>query len=231
MRGPFLHLTQAIEQRAAAWPESNERVASFSASHNRYSAVADVLFDDIAWDESLAGLIPDVLVSPSVRHSTKVMLRYCELAALSAGDGGMELDDLHAHMTDDRSFEPLALIASQPNRLASRVETDFEIRDYGYTPGAYARSKFVFKDGRLTLHDLEGSLITNKVNMITEGHEVYDGKCTAHHNNALHPIYKNLVEICAKDTQLFARTLDEAANPPKVKEPESLVVRRLMGIE
>lgn len=231
MRGPFLHLTEAIEQRVATWPESNERVASFTASHSRYSAVADVLYDDIAWDESLTGLIPDRLLSPSVRHSTKVMLRYCELAAMSAGDSGMTLPDLHAHMVDDRSFEPLALIASQPNRLASRVETDFEIRDYGYSPGAYARSKFVFEDGRLTLQDLQGSLIRNTLNMIAEEHEVYDGKCVAHHNDALHPIYKSLVEVCAKDTQLFARTLDEAVNPSEVKQPESPIVRRILGIE
>jgi hypothetical protein len=137
------------------------------------------------------------------------MLRYCEIAALSykvhqTGNA----DQLRDLMMTDQSFQPLGWIASTPNDLAFRVEQDFELRTFMVPPHSHTIEKFHFTDKGLDLgEDIHDSFALHEYEIRQEKGDLPQGKCPAHHHDALQPIYKSFVKICAQDHNLFPLTL------------------------
>ena len=200
----FTTISSGISEAAVAWQDTGSELTLIDQESDRYAHVSDILIDRISTDYPS---LPDRLTNHNIRHSLKVMLRYCQIAAHAARRDDQSNDELLRLMQDPRSFEPLAAIATQQSRLASRIETDFELRSYGRPVYSYILKKYILNKGYIELDGLEHSALMNRIDMAQEGHPVIAGQCPAHQANVLQPILGSLSLICYKDPDLFPRTL------------------------
>ena len=201
----FAAMSSGISEAAITWPDTGSELILIDKESDRYAHVSDMLLDRISTDYPS---LPDRLTNHTVRHSLKVMLRYCQIAAHAARRDDQGNDELLRIMQDPRSFEPLSAIATQQSKLATRVETDYELRSYGRPVYPYILGKYALDKGYVELDGLEHSTLINRINMAQEGHSITAGQCPAHQADVLQPILGSLSLICYKDPDLFNRTIE-----------------------
>lgn len=204
MTKPFDTFVKKLDAVAQEWPSFHIATAAPEAAHVRYKAVADAAVDEVA----ASGGVPERLTNGSARHGCKVLTRYCQIAAELAARESYDLEKLRALLEDDRTFESLVPIATIQNRLASRAESDIGLNLHSYPTDEQTLGHYTIDDGYVAVPDLDHIIVRNRLDMLDEGKDLYDGQCAAHANHALKPIFHAFITICARDENLFARSLD-----------------------
>ena len=202
-RGPFEQFTAQLQVTAETWPERHEAVQE-TVLQSAYESMASVALQEVAREQPQ---LPDMLTNHNAQHGANVIARYLQFSALAAKRDGIALNALSGILHDDRSFKPLATIATTQNKLAHRTEVDYGLGTHASSGDFYVRDRYQIVDGAITLSDLDTTVAIHRYQLSAEGKELYDGECAAHRSNSLKKIYHSFVTICARDQALFPLTL------------------------
>lgn len=212
-RHDFVAFERNMRRVADEWPGLKPEEVD-RAKMTPYAAASNTVVRQM---KDLAGhSIHNKMTNLGAEHGSRVIGRYCHIAALVANREGFDKNELVAMLDRDSSFEPLGAIASLQDDVAYRVEVDMGIGTYILRPEhlqPYVDQYQVGQDGGLEVPSLD-EIIINKVAEIALEGRLENGKmCPAHANRLLQPIYRHFVRICANDPILFDQTLATRSYP------------------
>lgn len=202
-RGPFEQFTTQLQVTAETWPERHEAIQETSLQ-SAYESMAGIALQEVAREQPQ---LPDILTNHNAQHGANVIARYLQFSALAAKRDGVALDALPDILHNDRSFDPLATIATTQNKLAHRTEVDYGLGTHASSGDLYVRDRYQIVDGAIALADLDTTVAIHRYQLSAEGKILYDGECAAHRSDSLKKIYHSFVTICTRDQALFPLTL------------------------
>ena len=209
MSNHFITYAQTATEVAAAWPTHIDATAEPSEEQFRYNTAAEIFSTRIL--EANASL-PDQFSSPGILFGHKTLLRYCQLAARLSRQEDTPKDELLTLLRHDKSFESLSTIATQPNTIAMRVETYYQIDGHNFRLNDSATDKTTLSDGFFNLLDIDRVVEEKRrlarLNEAPIAHYETRG-CAAHKKKVLQSLYLAAVTICDRDENLFDRSLAE----------------------
>lgn len=201
--GPFEVFTRQLEEVANQWPNHHEEVRQ-TPHASTYEAMANLAISEVA---RLEPSLPEQLTGHNAQHGGRVISRYLGISALVGQRDQLDTDQLETIMRRDESFEPLSAIAGTQNKLAYRTEVDLGLGTRATGDIANYTEHYQIVDGAMTIPELRLAQARHKIDLMTEGQEIYNGKCAAERSGSLHKIYHSFLTICLKDEALFHQTL------------------------